>query len=118
VNILINFTVSLFLTLIIEIIVAFFFRMRGKYEILLVVLVNILTNPAVNFLNLCGRGFAWWNVRCQILLEIIAIAVEALVYFIFSRKEDWNIAHPVWLAVLANAISYGIGCAINAIVVL
>lgn len=112
------FGVSLLLTLVIECIVSLFFGMRERKKIMLVVLVNILTNPFVNFLNLCGGLFQWWNRFCQLPLEIVAIVVEAWIYYYFSNKEEWKIEHPVWLAVCANIISYSIGCIINALVVL
>lgn len=104
------FAGSLILTLIIELVVAVILGVRGKEELLLVILVNVLTNPAVVFLNLCGECFTWWNTLCQLPLEAIAIVAEAVIYTRFSKKPGWKITHPVLLSIIANVISYGVGC--------
>lgn len=113
-----TFGISLLLTLVIEILIGLIWGMRNGRQILLVILVNILTNPCVNFLNLCGKSLWNFGIGWQIVLEIAAAVAEAGIYVIFSKKDGWNIRHPVLLSVCANAVSYGIGCIISAFVVI
>lgn len=104
------FGISLILTLITELIVAYAFGFRSAKYLLLVILTNVLTNPAVVYLNMCGSNFAWWNTLCQLPLEVLAIVTEAFIYCRFAKKDGWNIKHPIWLSVCANVISYVLGC--------
>lgn len=99
------FGVSLGLTLLLEIPVGWCMGMRNRNCLYLLILVNILTNPAAVFL--CWIG---WK---QLPVEIMVVAVEALVYLWFSRDEQWKIPHPVLLSVLANSISWSLGYAIQ-----
>ena len=82
-----------------------------RKEISLVVLVNLLTNPAVVWtLRMAGMFFyppVIWGI--EVVAEILVIAAEALVYLKFSKEEGWNIKRPVLLAVTANVVSWGFG---------
>lgn len=82
-----------------------------RKEISLVVLVNLLTNPAVVWMvKMAGRLFyppVIWGI--EIVAEVLVIVVEALVYLSFSKEEGWNIKRPVLLVVAANIASWGIG---------
>ncbi len=111
-TLLVSLGLSLALTLGLEYAVALMFRIRGK-DIFLFVLVNILTNPIVVYLNTVFciifpdiSVFAW-----QIPLEICAIATEGFLYFKFSR----NLASPWKFAVAANLFSYSMGLLLNTI---
>ncbi len=90
---------------------------RKQKEISLVVLVNLLTNPAVVWtLRMAGMFFyppVIWVI--EILAELLVIVVEALVYLKFSKEENWNIKRPVLLAVAANIASWGIGLLLRVI---
>ncbi len=82
-----------------------------RREICLVVLVNLLTNPAVVWIvKMAGMFFyppVIWGI--EVVAEILVIATEALVYLKFSKEEGWNIKRPVLLAVTANVVSWGLG---------
>ena len=82
-----------------------------RKEISLVVLVNLLTNPAVVWgLQVAGMFFyppVIWGI--EVAAELLVIVVEALVYLRFAREEGWNIKRPVLLAVTANLASWGLG---------
>jgi len=93
--------ISLLLTLLLEIPVAWMWGLRNRYNLKVAILVNILTNPAVVLLS--SMGFP------QLLLEAAAIAVEALCYCCCGR----NIHRPILLAVVANVFSYSVGCLWN-----
>ena len=101
------FGVSLALTLLIELVIGWCFGMRARRQILLVVLVNILTNPAAVMLH--------WLGMPQIPIEILVMLAEAAVYWLFSRDESWNIRYPVWMSVICNAVSWTGGILIQRI---
>lgn len=99
------FAVSLGLTLVIELGACLLLGMRIKRQILLVTMVNILTNPAA--VLLC------WLGAPQVPVEIAVIAVEGGIYRCFSKEERWNITHPVLLAAGLNILSYSAGLLIQ-----
>ena len=90
------FGISLGLTLAIELIVARCFGLRGKDQLVLVVLVNILTNPAAVWLH--------WAVGIpQIPIELTVVLVEWYVY------REFKVKYPLTLSCAANGISWGLG---------
>ena len=99
------FGISLGLTLLIELPIGFAMGMRGKKHILLMILINVLTNPAA--VLLCWLGVA------QIPVEIAVFLVEAGIFYWFSKDDKWQIKHPVLLALLANLISWTSGILIQ-----
>ena len=99
------FGISLGLTLLIELPIGFAMGMRGKKYILLMILINVLTNPAA--VLLCWLGAA------QIPVEIAVFGVEAGIYYWFSKDEGFTIKHPILLALVANFVSWGSGILIQ-----
>ena len=98
------FGISLLLTLFIEMGLAYSLRIRGK-SLLIVALVNILTNPAIVFLTwFFGIGFP-----LEILPEICVMAIEGLIYFLFNKREGYEIKRPFIYSAVFNALSYGAG---------
>lgn len=95
------FGVSLALTLIIETAVCWFMGMRTGKELRLVILVNVLTNPAA--------VLACWLGAPQLPVELAVALTEAWIYVWFSRDSEWMIRHPVRMAVLANGLSWLFG---------
>ena len=99
------FGISLGLTLVIELAIGYLMGMRKRKHILLMVLVNVLTNPAA--VLLCWLGAA------EIPVEIVVFLVEAGVYYWFSKDNNWQIKHPVLLSLIANFISWTSGILIQ-----
>ena len=99
------FAVSLILTLVLELTAGFCFGYRRKKLLILVVLVNVLTNPPAVLLH-------WLGVP-QIPIEIVVILIEALVYTWFSRDERWIVPKPVQFAIVGNCFSWGTGLLIQ-----
>lgn len=95
------FSVSLVLTWLIELTVAAVMGFRDRRSILLVILVNLLTNPAA--VLLCHLGIP------QLPVELAVIAVEACVYTSFAKDTRWQIPHPIGLSVAANLIAWFAG---------
>lgn len=99
------FALSLGLTLVLELLVAGACRLRGR-DYLLVILCNILTNPAVVYLDMvCAALIPNGRDLWQIPLELAAIAVEAVCYARFAR----SIRRPWMFALVANLFSYSCG---------
>lgn len=111
------FGLSLGMTIVLELTVAVFLGIRSKYGICLVLLVNVLTNPAAVLLA-CWGSFSFKHIGkiwIQFPIEVLVILAETLIYGIFSVDEKWNIRHPVLLAVLANGVSWMAGFVLQAI---
>ena len=100
-----SLALSLGLTLILELAGALLFGLRQKRDLLLVVLVNVLTNPLVVlicnlFLILSSVPIPWYWI---LLLEVMAVLSEGFLYHKgLSRKP----IHPLLLSLILNGISY------------
>lgn len=99
-----KFAVSLSITLVVEIPIALLFCADRK-DILLVLLLNILTNPAVVLISmLTGNG-----LMVQIILEIIVVLVEGCYY----KKYSTSMKYVFLCSMCCNAASYGMGILIR-----
>lgn len=101
---------SLGLTLVLELAFALIFMVRQKRDLLLVCLVNVITNPVVALVYYLASSAVYTvQTLALIALEVLAVVVEAVYYRSYGEK----ISHPVLFAVGANAFSFFIGKAIN-----
>lgn len=98
--------VSLALTLLLEEGFALCWGLRGRRELTVVALVNVLTNPAVVLSYYTAVGlWRWPAAPVTAGLECAAVAVEWLCY----RACSEQLRRPFLFALLANAFSYGAG---------
>ena len=105
--------ISLPLTLVFEGLLFFLIGKRSKKDFQLLVLVNILTNPAVVFLFWISVYYFFLNkVIITVLLESAAILVEAFCY----RRYGETFRHPFLFAIAANIFSYGMGFLLQTII--
>lgn len=108
---LLRFGVSLGATLLLEVPTAALLGVRTRRGILIVVLANILTNPAANLavwvLALACPGVS--RLLRELPVELCVLAVETAVYLAFSRKRGDVLPRPVLLALVCNVISWGTG---------
>ena len=106
---LLAFSISLGLTLAIELPLALLFGVRKK-GLLVVALVNCVTNPAAVlflwFVSIYLPG--GWYYPAEITIEIVVVLTEWLVYRAF-RPEIPSIKRPFLMALVLNACSYGGG---------
>lgn len=105
------FSIALILTLIIELAAALFLGIRSRKVLVLILLVNILTNPPAVLLHWLGRLYLpsiadFWF---QLGIEFIVITTEALIYYTFSKKKDWKLTHPTQLSIITNISSWIVG---------
>lgn len=103
---LIDFLIPLALTLIFEGIVALVWGLR-RWNLLLFILVNVLTNPAAVLLHTLFPGPA-----ATAALELGAVAVEGLCY----DKLGYAVRRPWLFSLCANAFSFCLGLAADILI--
>ncbi len=95
---------SLWVTLLLETAAALALGIRQRRDLLLVLLVNVLTNPVVvltlNLFLLAGQTPPWYLVA---ILETAAVTIEALLY---RSRLEYRRIHPFLLSLILNSISY------------
>mgnify|MGYP005767901623 FL=1 len=101
---------SLALTLVLEELFALLWGLRGRRELTVVALVNVLTNPPVVLLYHTAVGLWGWPAAVvTAVLETAAVLVEWRCYRLCSDQ----LQRPLLFALLANLFSYGAGRVIN-----
>lgn len=95
-----------------------------KRGFLLVVLVNVLTNPPAVLLcwlarqylpDAAGMAAGMPAFFLQVIVEAAVVAVEAYVYRSFAKEPQWGIRRPVVLSVMANLCSWLGGIILQAV---
>ena len=105
-DLLIALAFSLALTLVLEIGFFFLAGKRNKRDLLLVVMVNVLTNPVVVLLYWLAALYTGWNTTIvKIPLEIFAVLTEGF-YF---RKYGQSFKRPFLFSLAANMFSFWAG---------
>ena len=92
------FALSLGLTLLIEVSVAYLWGLR-KRELLTVFMANLMTNPLAVALHLTGIP--------QIPIEVGVVFAEGFAYSLHFDRRPWL------LALISNGVSWGIGLLLN-----
>ncbi len=109
-DLIVSLAASLFLTLVLEGFFAFITGVRKRMDYLLLLLVNILTNPAVVLCYFLSRLIIpFTGLWLQLILELCAIIAEGSYY----KKYAVSIKRPFLFSVSANGFSYGIGLLIH-----
>ena len=108
------FTISFLLTVLIEIVVALLFRWRKRHMLLLVILVNLLTNPPAVLICWLGRIYLppLFSAPIQLLVESMVILTEAFIYCRFTKSPSWQDdrpLRPIRLAIISNMCSWLLG---------
>jgi len=104
--------VSLVLTLALESGCYLLTGKRNKKDLLLVLLVNLLTNPPVVLMYWLAALFTSWNTYLVLIpLEVLAILVEGRYYQIYGQ----GFKRPYRFSLAANVLSYGVGVLIQLI---
>lgn len=107
-DILLKFGVSLGATLVIEILLALIFGVRNKKGLLIVLLVNTLTNPAAVLICWLADLYFFYGFEflVEIAVEIAVVVLEAKIYMMFIHNEEFKIRYPVRMAVVCNLVSW------------
>ncbi len=98
----------LLLTIIVESGVAFFFGLRNKTEIGAVCLVNVITNPIMNFLLFANYYFNYFIQPTVFLLvlEVVVVLVEGSLLLIILRTDPKKM---YVLSIVMNTCSFVAG---------
>lgn len=118
---LMSLIVSLVLTLIVEVSFALLFNVRGKIDIAVVFLANIITNPVIvtienllwtieKYTLMVTLSLVFW-----VILEIVVILVEGYIYNKLRVKSKFS---PYKLSLVLNSISILFGIIYNVIFVI
>jgi hypothetical protein len=101
-------------TIAIEIAIALLFGFRDKRSLLVLMIVNcttqVLLNMILNILNF--NGGAIFFIIGYVLIEMLIIAIEAIVYSVFLRvyeKRGKNILLAILYAIISNVVSFCTG---------
>ena len=79
---------------------------RGKKDLLLLLLVNALTNPIVVLSFWLVALYTDWNVRLMLIpLELFAVLTEGFYY----KKYGRCFRRPYLFSLAANMVSFGMG---------
>lgn len=105
-ELIVTFSVSLGLTILLEGALAWCLGMRRRDQLKIVLLVNLLTNPLAVWLHVIG------NVS-QIPIEIGVVIIECYVYHWFRREQE--IPHPLTLSLVTNSASWAMGLVLSTI---
>ena len=100
--------IALALTVVIEIGIAWLLGLRSKTEIGTILLINVITNPALNYLMLVNTSFHLISRTSLLLLFLEAIVVLAewlLLRYVLRHSLKRTLA----LSVAMNACSYAAG---------
>ena len=104
--------ISLTLTLIIEITMSIILGIKEKYDLIIVVLANCITNPVVVFIANCVNRFNIQELYVIVvsLLEISAVLVE---FIILKKYLKYNKKSPFIISLINNITSFSIGLIIT-----
>ena len=97
----------LLITIAIECGIAFLLFRKGSY-VYFVLLLNILTNPLLNFIMLVYFSYMGYS-GYYILLYALEAAVVVTEGLIFSKLSDIKAGKALFISLLLNAASYGAG---------
>jgi hypothetical protein len=85
---------------------------KHKKNILLIILVNILTNPIVVLTYFLTQLYTGWNVvYVLIIMESAAVITE----WFFYKTRGMGFRKPFLFSIAANGFSYGVGFLIQII---
>ena len=106
-----SLVLSFLVTVVMELAAALLLGLRDRRSLLVVFLVNVVTNPVVVFLLNVDflYGLPVGRVPLTAFLEVSAVVVEALLYRLALKGER----NPFFLALILNFASYGAGILIN-----
>ena len=109
------------LTITIELLIALLFAFRNKKQFLFIVVVNLVTQIALNVaLNLINYNYGpLLFVFAYILFELLVLIIEAVLFTVFLRKYS-DSPVPIWktitYAFIANAVSFVVGLGLTTII--
>ena len=96
---------ALLLTIVIEVVVAWLFGLRSKRELWTVVLINVITNPLLNYL-IAVNGYFHLISQTTILILCLEVAVVLVEWRLLVWVLGQNSRKMLLLSFVMNACSY------------
>ena len=113
-SILISLSASLLLTLAVELPLAFLLKVRGGKNLLIVVLVNLLTNPVVNYCYYWAlRFFAADSIYTILFLAFLELAAVLTEFLFYKLLLSYDRLGKLKLSLLLNAASFAAGLLVS-----
>ena len=113
-ELILTFGLCLIVTLIIEEAGALILGIRKRFDLIVILITNILTNPVAVLINMVMGSFTSVPKPIYIaLIEIVVFLIEALIYskLLYSKRPS-----PVILSLILNLASFLFGSAIVALI--
>ncbi len=103
-----NFLLALTGTIVVEVTVVYCCGWRKKEQIWLVVLINCLTNPVLNYVVWLNNyfGFVRIDIGIILFLELVVVVVEWRLLIAVWTGDSKKL---LWLSLFMNLCSYGVG---------
>ena len=113
-DVILVFSVCLFLTIILEVATAVLIGIRKGFDLTVILLVNVLTNPIVVLTGMVMGSYTTVPRAVYItVLELAAFITEALFYrkLLYTRKPS-----PFLLSLILNCVSFFIGTTVGGLI--
>ena len=91
------------ITIIIETLLAYLLKIREKEDLLNIVIINFITNVALNIFIIINTTLFNKLIINIILLEILIIVVEGIFY---KKKLSYKKINPFLISLILNTVSY------------
>jgi hypothetical protein len=96
---------ALLLTAAIEIVIAWLFGLRSKTDLLTILVINILTNPLLNYLILVNRYFDLIQLT-QVLVWVLEVCVVLVEWRLLVYTFRLGTRKMLILSLVMNGFSY------------
>ncbi|MGN0587251.1 MAG: hypothetical protein ACI4JF_08195 [Oscillospiraceae bacterium] len=106
-TLLLSMAISLLLTIAVEVTVGYILGARKK-QLIIILAVNLLTNPAVNALYHALNLYT--DIHKAVIMAALEISAVTAEWIIYSRNE---FKRPLVFSVILNAASYFTGVLLN-----
>ena len=115
-DILLPLIFSLVLTLAVELPLALLLKVRRVKDLLVIALVNILTNPVVNFCYYAAiLLFSEYSVITYIILAVLEIAAVIVEFLFYRRLLSYDRIGKLKLSIILNSASFLAGLLLTVI---
>jgi hypothetical protein len=98
------------LTLLIELIIALLIKINDKRDLLRIVLINCITNPIVNILDIVIIYYFYPSFTFHTIYVIVLELIVCLVEFLYYDKHlKYRKIHPLMVSIILNVASFVVG---------
>lgn len=91
------------ITIIIETLLAYILKIREKEDLLNIIIINFITNVALNIFIIINTTLFNKIIINILLLEIVIIVVEGIFY---KKKLSYKKINPFLISLILNTVSY------------